>query len=110
MEIKTEGKGLVLPPGSVKAKPYGKSTMNIEVVRVETMQPLTEPVPYDVPIVTVVYPDGYLKNYEAASITDLLAKIGNTLRYKYGAVSFDIASIPDDLAPSIIKLKGIIYG
>lgn len=62
-------------------------------------------------IAQVVYPDGFVKNHQTETVEDLLGKVSNQLRGRYGVVKFDIDKVPGALKQDeVFILKGVEYG
>ena len=85
--------------------------LTLHIKEVQTMQPeITPPFAYDAPMVLVEYVEGFTKWHSASDVVQLIGKISNTLRSKYGVTSFEIESAPKELEAGDIILKGLTYG
>jgi hypothetical protein len=62
-------------------------------------------------IATVKYPDGFEKNHQAdEGIHDLMGKVQNMLRGRYGVSSFSVAEMPTEVAPdAVFKFDEVTY-
>lgn len=86
--IHVEAKGLVLPPGAqspVASLAAGEHTVTVEAI-------------CDDGLIRCVYPDGFVKHHQAESMEDLLGKIVNNLRARYGVWDVQFTGIPKDIA------------
>jgi hypothetical protein len=122
MDIKA-GTGAVLPPGSVPpiaTLPPGPVVITINsavgendglfvrneqgALVLENGEPI--PAPSEHTMVQCSYPDGFVKNHQVVDAADLVAKVMNVLRFRYG-VDGEIAvvSVPELTAGATIELE-----
>lgn len=102
-QVSASGTGSVLPPGTLpKVSLSNATSISVVVLEVENQQGMT--------IVKTQYPDGFVKNHNADTVEQLLGKITNQLKGRYGVASFSFDAIPSVLAGNEhILLKEITY-
>lgn len=84
-DIKIESKGLVLPQGEPVAElAEGAHTVTVEAI-------------CDDGLIRCVYPDGFVKHHQAATVEELLGKVTSQLRGRYGVSDIQFTSAPKEL-------------
>ncbi len=85
-DIKIESKGLVLPQGVPVAQlAAGPHTVTVEAI-------------CDDGLIRCVYPDGFVKHHQAATVEDLLAKVTAQVRGRFGVAEVQFKCVPKSLA------------
>lgn len=99
--FKISGEGLVLPAGTLppaSVLPEGEIRVVIDNVQPENGYAESgEAIPSDHQMVRLAYPDGFVKNHQAADITTLLSKIAAVMRGRFGLEEVKYESVPSSL-------------
>jgi len=93
----TQGRAMVLPPGSVKRIVLSGDPLEIKLLGYRDWEAV------------VVYPDGNTRHHQASTVNDLLDKITGQLKTRYNIENFSFKEVPQALEPSTIKIGEISY-
>jgi len=104
MNLSTSGTGTVTPSSPITTLPAGKLTITIEAAPGEN-DGIEGAVSENV-VARCLYPD-FVKNHQTNSVTDLFAKVCNTLRNRFGVTGdIKVIKMPDALtAGSTFELE-----
>lgn len=90
----SSGTGVIVPGAPVASLPAGKNVITIDAAPGEN-DGIEGAVSENV-IARCVYPDGFVKNHQTNSVTDLFTKVTNQLRNRYGVTGdIKVIKLPD---------------
>ena len=96
-----QGRAIILPEGSIKKVELTGDSHDIKLRSYSVKDDWTA---------CVQYPDGYVRQHRAFTLTGLLDLIAGQLKTRYNIVSFEFQGIPQDLGDDLtIKIGGIKY-
>ena len=108
--MKTSGTGTVLPPGMIAAK-HGLTDGTAEV-HIKALNPENgyddegKPRPGEHVMAECVYPGGFSREHQVKAVEDLLPRVINQLRGRYGVTEVTITKAPKELkAGEIIVME-----
>jgi hypothetical protein len=95
------GRGTVLPGSPVASLPAGKAVISIEAAPGENdglFDQDGKPAVSENVMAKCVYPDGFVKNHQTSSVTDLFGKVATQLRNRYGVTGeIKVLKLPDEV-------------
>lgn len=93
------GVGAVLPPGTLPTVSLQSNEVHVRITGVSDEDGML--------MARVEYPDEFVKNHQADNgVHDLLGKITNQLRGRYGVSTFSILSLPPQVSAGEIYVFG----
>jgi hypothetical protein len=102
--VETTATGTVLPPGTAAPKILtpGEAKILVEAVDPENGYDAEgKPRPSEHFMARCVYPDGWVKAHQVKTIEDLLPRIVNQLRWRFGITEVKFIQTPSELKAGV---------